>query len=127
MKKLIIATIIALNVGSISLFAAASSARPNVVSKVMPSYPVSCVQAGVEGKVIVEGLVNAKGELLGANAVNNCDPALAEAAVQAVTQWKFTPAIQDGTPTDTVVRIPVQFKLEANSDGTFTPDVIARS
>ena len=125
MKKIILAALVALNLGVVSVFAAASPTKPAVASKVLPDYPVSCLQAGVEGRVVVEGLVNSRGEIIGVNAVKAPDPELAAAAVQAVSQWKFTPAMRDGVPTDTVVRIPVEFKLTTNERGERVPSVIA--
>jgi TonB family protein len=125
MKKTLLAVLMALSLGTVTTFAAASSTKPAILTKVLPTYPVSCMQAGVEGRVVVEGLINARGEIIGVNAVKAPDPELANAAVAAVSQWKFAPATKDGTPTDAVVRIPVEFKLLPNEKGELVPSVIA--
>jgi len=128
MKKTIIATIIALNLGAFSLFASdAQMTKPAILEKTLPNYPAQCVQSGVEGRVIVECLITSRGEVIGATAVKASDPALATAAVDAVNHWKFAPATKDGTPTDAVVRIPVQFKLEMNDSGAMVPSIVARN
>lgn len=125
MKKIILAALIALNLGTVSIFAAASSTKPVVTSKVLPDYPTSCLSAGVEGRVIVEGLINSRGEIVGVNAVRAPDPELAAAAVEAVSHWTFAPATRDGVPMDAVVRIPVEFKLKTNERGELVPSIIA--
>lgn len=125
MKKTLLAVLMALSLAAGSTYAAASPSKPAILSKVLPTYPAACMQAGVEGRVIVEGLVNARGEIIGVNAVRAPDPELAEAAVTAVSQWKFTPATKDGAPTDAVVRIPVEFKLLLNEKGELVPSIIA--
>jgi periplasmic protein TonB len=127
MKKVIFASIVALNLGAISLFAASGSTSPTIVDRVMPAYPVSCIQAGVQGRVMIEGLVNIKGELIGANVIGACDPELAAAAVQAVSMWKFAPATKNGLPADAVVRIPIEFKIETNTEGRMVTSIIAKA
>jgi protein TonB len=120
--------ILALNLGTISIFAADSvMTKPSIIEKVQPVYPTQCVQARVEGRVVVECLINSKGEILGATAVRASDPALAEAAVAAVNLWKFAPATKDGVPTDAVIRIPVDFHLDDSGNGVPVPSIIAKS
>lgn len=128
MKKTLIAMILALNLGAISIFAADSvMTKPSIIAKVQPAYPAQCVQAGVKGRVIVECMITSKGDVVGATAIRANDPALAEAAVAAVNNWKFAPATKDGVPTDAVIRIPVDFQLEDLGTGALVPSIIARS
>ncbi len=81
MKKTLLAVLMALSLAAGSTFAAASPSKPAILSKVLPTYPEACMQAGVEGRVIVEGLVNAKGEIIGVNAVKAPDPELADVLI----------------------------------------------
>lgn len=126
MKKVILASVIALGFGSVPMFGS-SITRPGVVEKVLPVYPTACVSSGVEGGVIVEGMVNERGELVGANVVNAANPELAKAALEAVASWKFAPATKDGSPVSSVVRLPVEFRLDAERVSHMDPSFVAKS
>lgn len=127
MRKIIIATLAALNLGALTIFAAETLVKPSIVEKVQPVYPEQCQQSGIEGRVIVECLITSQGQVVGATAVKAPSPELGDAAVAAVNQWKFQPAMRDGQPAEAVVRIPVEFRLEMNDDGTAVPSIIARN
>ncbi|MBN1404580.1 MAG: energy transducer TonB [Opitutales bacterium] len=128
MMKTIITAIIALNLGTLSVFSAQSStAKPVVLEKVQPSYPQQCQQSGIEGRVIVECLITQQGEVVGATAIKSPNPELAAAAVAAVQQWTFAPATHEGKPTQAVIRIPVEFRLEMDQSGALVPSILARN
>ncbi len=127
MRKIVIATLAALSMGALSVLAAGAVVKPTIIEKVQPTYPTQCQQTGVEGRVIVECLITSQGEVRGATAVKSPSSELGDAAVLAVSQWKFAPATRDGVPTEAVVRIPVEFKLEMDESGTSVPSIIARN
>lgn len=86
---------------------------PVVIEKVMPSYPSDYARAGVEGYVVIEGLLDTQGRLVALSVVESTHQAFAQAALKALRQWRFEPVRVDGEPRMKVVRIPLQFTLGA--------------
>jgi len=83
---------------------------PTALSKVDPVYPEPALQAGAEGEVELEVIVTPRGRIAGIDVVGS-DPLFDDAAVEAVSQWRFAPALQDGHPVGASMRVVVVFKL----------------
>jgi len=67
----------------------------------------------VQGAVMLEALIGNDGIIQDLRVVSG--PAiLAEAARQAVKQWRFKPYLQDGQPVETQARITVNFTISTN-------------
>ena len=65
---------------------------PRKVVTKQPVYPRRMVEAGLEGKVSVEAVVGIDGRVVRARAATGeVHPDLAQAAVDAVQQWRFEP------------------------------------
>ena len=82
-------------------------------SKIKPVYPELARQARLAGTVILQAIVLKDGTV-GNIEVLRCDhPNLGfeEAAVEAVTQWRYKPATQNGRPVDVYLTVNVQFSL----------------
>jgi TonB family protein len=82
-------------------------------SKVGPVYPEDAKVERVEGIVILQAVVFHDGtvgdiELLRANRPNM---GFEDAAIEAVRQWRYEPAIQDGVPVDVYFTIFIDFSL----------------
>lgn len=78
-----------------------------------PDYPPIAVQRGWEGTVLLNVLVLANGGARQVDITTSSGHAsLDEAAVQAVTAWRFVPAHRAGQVVDAWVHVPVVFKLE---------------
>ena len=80
------------------------------VTKVPPSYPDAAREHGVQGTVWMQALVRTDGTV-GATLVTRGHPELNAAAVAAVAQWRFQPAIAAGKPVATWQAVPVKFVL----------------
>ena len=80
------------------------------VTRTFAVYPDAAREHGIQGTVMVATLVRADGTV-GATLVIRGHPELNAAAVAAVTQWRFQPAIVDGKPVATWRAIPVKFSL----------------
>ncbi len=78
----------------------------------MVVYPKLAIAAGVQGKVIVRVFVNIDGKPLKSIVESSENELLNEAAVKAVLNSVFTPAIQNGKPVGLWVSIPIQFRLK---------------
>jgi len=76
-----------------------------------PEYPRALREARVEGRVMLLIAVKSNGSV-GEVKVQSGNPALAQAAVQAVKRWKFEPAIYDGRPIAVWLPYPFVFKLD---------------
>ena len=75
-------------------------------------YPVDVLKRGVTGKVVLIVDVAADGSVAAAKIDRSAGNArLDEAALQAVSTWRFKPAMQDGKPVPSQVRVPVDFEL----------------
>jgi len=77
---------------------------PEAVTKVAPIYP----DVAIEGVVVVQALVLEDGSVGDCRIVNSV-PLLDDAAVAAVRQWRFKPALSAGRPVATWVAVPVRF------------------
>lgn len=84
---------------------------PEVVTKVQPVYPEAARAAGVSGKVLVQVLVGRDGTVRETRVVKSIPP-LDSAAVAAVRQWRFRPAVANGQPVAVWVAAPISFRLE---------------
>lgn len=68
---------------------------PVLIKMVKPKYPEIARKAGVEGKVVMQIVVDEKGNVIEAVPVLAQPPGIFEdAAVEAIMQWKFKPARQ---------------------------------
>ncbi len=84
--------------------------EPKLISSTRPQYPALARQASTQGTVVVSADVDARGIVIGARAVSG--PAtLRPAAIDAVKQWKYSPALIDGKPTSAQVTVDVEFRL----------------
>lgn len=84
---------------------------PEAITKVPPKNP-PCVSGGFEGTVIIQALVGTDGRVKDTKVVKSI-PCLDEAAVQAVRQWIFKPAMAKGSPVAVWVAVPVRFTAKA--------------
>jgi VWFA-related protein/TonB family protein len=82
-----------------------------VLSKVDPEYPYALRAQGYQGNVTLEVTVGADGVPKDIRVVRP-DPALSDAAVTAVRQWRFAPARKNGQPVESTVTLPISFRLE---------------
>ena len=78
---------------------------------VVPVYPVIAKSAQVQGVVILEAVLNAQGGVDSVRVLRSL-PLLDQAAVDAVQQWRFTPALLNGQPVPVVMTVTVNFTLQ---------------
>jgi TonB family protein len=84
-----------------------------VSSPVAPEYPLLARQMKVQGAVILQALISRDGSIQELQIVKG--PAiLADAAREAVKQWRFRPFYQNGQPVQTQARITVNFTISTN-------------
>jgi TonB family protein len=83
---------------------------PEAITKVSPDYPDIARQSGIEGTVMVQALVGKDGKVRDTKVVKSI-PVLDDAAVRAVQEWVFKPALTNNKPVAVWVAIPVRFAL----------------
>jgi protein TonB len=84
---------------------------PVKTTDVAPVYPVIARSAHVQGVVILEAVLNARGGVDSVHVLRSI-PLLDQAAVDAVQQWRFTPALLNGRPVPVVMTVTVNFTLQ---------------
>lgn len=88
--------------------------EPIPIKKVRPAYPDFARNAGIEGEVIVRAEVFEDGSVGAVEIVKSLQSGpggLDEAAIQAVKQWTFIPAKNQGKPVAVWVIFPITFQL----------------
>ena len=89
----------------------AESNRPVKVHDVAPQYPDLAREARIQGVVILKTLIDDEGNVADIEVLKSLPMGLSEAAVDAVKQWKFRPAMVDGTPVPANHNVTVNFQL----------------
>jgi protein TonB len=89
------------------------SRPPAVLEQVVPRYPRQARSQGIEGLVLVRIIIGTDGRVEPEHTrIIRSVPELDAAAMAAVRQWRFSPAIgRHGRPVRVIVEIPVQFSL----------------
>jgi TonB family protein len=84
-----------------------------LVKKVQPGYPQSAKSAGVQGTVVLHAVIGADGKPLSLRVMNSqIDPELARSAVEAVSQWRYSPTLLNGDPIEVDTTITVNYSLQ---------------
>ena len=83
---------------------------PTVTRRVDPQHPIVARQARVSGTVVLEVLVDERGNVADARVARSI-PLLDQAAVDAVKQWQFRPATLKGEAVPVIVQIEMNFAL----------------
>jgi periplasmic protein TonB len=84
---------------------------PQKIVDVAPVYPAFAQQARKEGVVILETVIDAHGGVESVR-VQRSVALLDQAAVDAVRQWRFTPALLNGQAVPVVMTVTVNFTLQ---------------
>lgn len=84
---------------------------PAVIREVKPDYTEEARRRGLVGDVVLEIVVRADGNVGQIRILQGLGAGLDQRAVDAVRQWRFSPARRHGTPVDVMVEVAVEFKL----------------
>lgn len=94
-----------------------------IAQKTPMKYPDAARNSGVQGTVVLNVVVSETGDVKNVTVVSG-DPLLAQAAADAVKQWKYKPYTVDGVPMEIETQVSVNFHLKSSqhtapSLGTF--------
>jgi len=86
--------------------------RPKLLYQVRPEYPELARRARLECPVIIEARIDRTGSVADARVVKGCGLGLNEAALQAVSRWRYEPTQVDGRPVEVLLSVTVNFRLQ---------------
>jgi TonB family protein len=82
----------------------------NLLSKVMPKYPVEAKKSGIQGKVVLSAVVDKQGNVENLNVVSGPEK-LQQSSLDAVRQWKYKPYLLNGEPVEVRTTINIIYSL----------------
>jgi protein TonB len=85
-------------------------AEANLVHDVAPKYPPEAGRAGIEGTVVLLAVIGKDGTVKDVR-VEKGLPVLAQAAIEAVKQWRYRPYLLNGEPVEVDSQITINFNL----------------
>ncbi len=85
---------------------------PRVIREVKPTFTADALARKVQGRVLLELVVNRLGRAENVRVVRPLDPGLDEQAIAAARQWRFEPGRLAGTPVDVVVTLALDFWIQ---------------
>jgi protein TonB len=88
-------------------------AEANLIHDVPPQYPPEAGRARIEGTVVLMAVIGKDGSVKDVR-IESGLPILAQAAMDAVKQWRYKPYTIDGEPVEVDSRITINFTLSAS-------------
>jgi protein TonB len=85
--------------------------QARLIKSVPPVYPSMARSQHISGNVTLDALIDAQGNVTTMKVLSG-SPVLHQAALEAVKQWKYSPAQLDGTPTSMHLTVTVQFRIQ---------------
>jgi TonB family protein len=79
--------------------------------EVKADYTEEARRRGLTGEVVLEIVVRRDGSVGDVKLLHGLGSGLDDRAVQAVRQWRFTPADRQGVAVDVIVEVGVEFRL----------------
>jgi protein TonB len=91
----------------------ASMTKPIPIHRVSPRYTETARRAGVQGVVITEAVIDEQGRVTNVRVLRGLPMGLTEAAIEAVQQWRFKPAMtSNGKPVKVFFSCTVDFRIQ---------------
>ncbi|HMC75656.1 MAG TPA: energy transducer TonB [Vicinamibacterales bacterium] len=84
---------------------------PAIIREVKPDYTEEGRRRNLEGDVVLEIVVRSDGSVGNVKLLQGLGAGLDQRAMDAVRQWRFSPAKRYGTPVDVIVEVAMEFKL----------------
>jgi len=81
-----------------------------IISRPDPVYPDWLRRAGIQGEVVLQAIISADGHVIELQMASG-NPMLAQAALDAVKQWRYQPTLLNGQPVEVETTITVDFVL----------------
>jgi TonB family protein len=78
--------------------------------KVDPAYPIQLMRENVGGTVIIYAVIHSDGHVSDIRVLRGADDRLDRYAANALEQWKFQPAMKNGSPVPVEATFQIPFK-----------------
>ena len=75
-----------------------------------PQYPETARSRSAQGTILLQGVILTDGSLGGLRVLSAPDAELADAAMDAVKQWRYRPTLLNGQPVEIVTTIAVNYQ-----------------
>jgi protein TonB len=82
----------------------------NLIHRVEPRYPPLAIQARIQGQVVLQAVISRSGMIENLQLVSG-HPMLAQAAIDAVSRWRYRPYMLNGEPVEVETQVTVNFFL----------------
>jgi protein TonB len=83
--------------------------RPVLLVKVEPSYPHVARRAGLGGRVTLRAVIAEDGSVESVEVFASTNSLFDNAAIEAVRQWRYRPALMNGRPVRVYFSVVVSF------------------
>ena len=82
-----------------------------------PGYPLELMKQNVRGTVILSAVINADGSVGDVRVLNSIDDRLDDYASNALSRWRFLPALKNGNPVALQAVVMIPFRPRAEKAG----------
>ena len=89
-----------------------------------PEYPLEARAAGVEGTVVLFGIIGRDGKIKNARVVRGLSPPLDAAALAAFKTWRFEPATQKGKKVEFKYNAGIEFRINSPAAQVAAPPLV---
>ena len=86
--------------------------NPRLIKQVNPIYPDEAKKAGIQGVVILNAIVDEKGNVARVIVKKSESAVLNQPAIDALKQWKYEPMIIKGKPKPVLITVTIKFRLK---------------
>jgi len=83
---------------------------PRLITKVPPNYPALARQAKIQGVVTIDAVIDRTGRVVEMSVISG-HPSLIQAALEALSQWRYEPTILSGQTVPVRLEVKVTFNL----------------
>lgn len=97
-------------IGSGTIMVPAGNLEDHLISKIDPVYPQMAKIAHIQGQVVLQCVVNEKGDIADVKAISG-HPILIQSAIDAVKQWKYKPFLLNGNAVSVESTVTVSFHM----------------
>ena len=94
------------------IFVTGDVKKPVKIFEVKPQYTEIARKARIQGVVILQTIIDKEGNITDVKVLKGLPMGLADAAVDAVKQWKYEPATLNGKPVAVYFNLTANFQLQ---------------
>jgi protein TonB len=84
---------------------------PEPIVQAPPQFPTSLKKDHDHAEVVVEFIVDSRGETRDVRAISSTNTGFERAAVEGVSRWRFRPGMKDGRKVNTRMLVPIRFSV----------------